>query len=427
MFMLNLGYKWTWATNLDEIRNVVYLACGNDYQRMTRSAMGEFHRVLFDPQLYLAGLDAETCSKVCARLASFPWFSLEGAPEFVSGEMRRTEWTTQMREFVQANWTGALPADEADRFNACFDCIELQQSIGCTHIILPCPIIDERENEAAMAAEWLEQGIEAKDELEVGQPVLATVAIHEMTINDAAFRENGFLDTVADQIVSRDGIDGVYFLIVQNTNGHPFESSSNVWRAYLHLSDAFGQHLDHVVVNFADLFGLVCLSGSATAVIGGNSHALRRMAFDNYLDESFGFALPHFYSNCSISESLTESDLDIVVNRRILRRVRDVTRFSRPLMRELSNGGSASNLPAWAESRNNTAESTSHFLARFVAEANRLAAEDVDERQELVQEWLEEADVNQNVITRRFSPANYRGKMAPSEDWLRVFEEILRN
>ena len=58
MFLLNVGYKWNWASTLDELRGVVYLASGNDAQRMSRKSIPEYNRSMFDPQLYLSNLDA---------------------------------------------------------------------------------------------------------------------------------------------------------------------------------------------------------------------------------------------------------------------------------------------------------------------------------------------------------------------------------
>ena len=424
MFLLNVGYKWNWASNLDEVRGVVYLASGNDAQRMSRKSIPEYNRSMFDPQLYLSGLDASRCSKVCARLASYPWFGVAGAPDFDSGESRRSEWTTQMREHVVEHWANALPEDETDVYNACFDCIEQQLDLSCTHLILPSPLMTEREDEAEVAATWLDQSIAAANEWEVGQPVLATVALHESTLNDRAFEANGYLDTVVDQITSRDGIDGVYVVIMQAQSAHPFETLSPVNRAYLYLSQAFSEHFATVIVNFADIFGLVCLAGSATSVATGQSYALRRLCAE-MIDSGGGRPLPHFYSHPSIWEPFTERDLDVCVANNCVPRVRDVTRISSPLMDELARGGSASNLPAWAEQQSNLAAATHHFLLRVLSEISEVTSMSIPDRIDRVNQWLESAIARQSNIRRRFGEEQIKGKMAPADEWLEIFSDFI--
>lgn len=424
MFLLNVGYKWSCASNLDGLGGVIYLATGNDYQRMSRKSTPDYNRSLFDPQLYLAGLDVSRCSKVCARLASYSWFGVPDMPDFDSGVSSRNEWKEQARLHVVGNWTGATPIEDTEVFNACFDCIEQQLNLSCTHVLLPSPLISEREDEASIAAQWLDKGVEAVEELEVGQPIIATVAIHESTLNDGAFEANGFLDTIVDQVTSRDGLDGVYIVIMQAQRAHPFETLSAVNKAYLYLSNSFAQHYGTVIVNFADLFGVVCLAGSATSVATGQSQALRRLCME-FLDKSGGRALPHFYSHPALWEPFTERDLDVCVNRNCVARIRDVTRISRPLMDELARGGSAANLPEWAEQQSNLGAATQHFLIRIQQVVNEISSMSIPDRLEAVNDWLETAITRQAIIDRRFSPGAPQGKMAPANGWLDLLDGAL--
>tara|TARA_R110002167_G_scaffold148524_2_gene341494 strand:- start:1051 stop:2328 length:1278 start_codon:yes stop_codon:yes gene_type:complete len=424
MFMLNVGYKWNWASNLDDLRGVIYLASGNDYARMSRKRIPEYSRSLFDPQLYLSELDVSRCSKACARLASFSWFGVPDVPQFDSGEINRNQWNAQLREHVIDHWEDSIPTEDTDIYNACLDCIEFQLDLSCSHIILPSPLMTERENEAEFSAQWLDQSIAAANAWDVGQPILATVAIHESTLNDQAFETNGFLDTVVDQITSRTGIDGVYIVIMQAQAAHPFETMSNVNQAYLYLSNTFAQYYDTVIVNFADIFGAVCLASSATSIATGQSYATRRLCMD-FLDTTGGKALPHFYSHPALWEPFTERDLDVCVSRKCVSRIRDVTRVSRPLMDELNRGGSASNLPAWAEQQSNLSASTQHFLIRLRTEIDNLSNLSITERIEHVNDWLGSAIARQAIVKRRFGQANVNGKMAPADIWLDLFNDLI--
>src|SRR5579863_3782905 len=298
MFALNLGYRWNFASTTAGIHDVIYLPQGNSRPRLLRAPRGEAQGVLFDPQLYLAGLDANQCAKACVRLASFPWFGAHELQPFDSGTQKLTEWEAVSREVIAEHWTSAPPDEEAAIATACRDAIEFQLELGCSAILLPSPLITEREDEAQVPARWLDAATEAANELEVGQPLLASVALADTALNDAAFLPAGFLDTVVDQVSSRSGLDGVYIVIAQTEMRHPFQTDARVNRAYLHLCRAFSYiDYDTIVTNFADVFGLVCLGMGATGLATGQSHALRRLALSGLEDESFGKALPHLYSH----------------------------------------------------------------------------------------------------------------------------------
>ena len=111
MFALNEGYQW-FSTNFTTLQGAIYLAAGNDVERMRRSPQGNFTWKMFDPQLYLAGLSGGESAKICARLASYPWFGIEGVPDFNSGEQKRTQWQQALQEFVRDNWRGSAPEED---------------------------------------------------------------------------------------------------------------------------------------------------------------------------------------------------------------------------------------------------------------------------------------------------------------------------
>jgi len=380
MFLLNLGYQWRFT---EEVEGAVFLPTGNTCPRLLRSPLPEFKRVLLDPQLYLAGLNAADCRLVCARLASYPWFGVSNLPEFDSSSRKQREWEKEMQDLVAPQWPGSPPADME---LACFRAIEIQLQISCTQIILPSPLIREREDEAQTQVMWLDAGIAVAQELQVGQPLLATVAVHEATLNEAAFSSGGFLDTVVDQVTAREGLEGVYIVIIQDEAGHPFESSGQVQSAYYYLSSAFsGRGYGTVLTNFADVFGLVCLGSGATGVASGSSQSLRRMALAGFREEGGGIALPRLYSHKLTAELATEADLDRIVQAKLLRRVSDLSPHSDTLMQTLASGGSASQLQPWAESRSNVSTAHRHFIYRMATEEKSLMRLGMADRKERIE------------------------------------------
>lgn len=423
MLLLNLAYQWT-LQNLENLGGVIVLPSGNSLPRVVRENQAH-STVLFDPQLYLAQLDARESSRVCGRLASYPWFGIPDLPNFDSGEMRRSAWNQAMRDAVIDRWPGSAP--EGDRVrDAARSAVEFQESISCTQIILPTPMIVDREDEAATQGLWLDFGIEAARELEVPQPILATVALQENAINESAFLPGAFLDTIVDQVTARDGLSGVYVAVAQTGVRHPFETPVLVLRAYAHLARAFAQFgYDTVFINFADVFGLPCLALGATSLATGPSQNLRRLSLDAFSDAAQGRAYPYFYSHRVVGELATESDLDRIIGARLLSRVRDRTIYSQALMEELArDGGSARNLPNWAESQNNTTTSHKHFVYRIGVEERAMANMAPSEKLEQVRDWLQSAASTYLYIRDRLGDA-LRGRVAPSQRWLDVVEEAV--
>ncbi len=242
-------------------------------------------------------------------------------------------------------------------------------------------------------------------------------------MNEAAFEQGGFLETVADQVTSREGIDGVYIIVAQTHANHPFASDSRVLRAYLHLARVFsaaGYSL--VLVNFAGVFGQACMGAGATGFASGASFPTRRLSFEGFEEPGGGVALPRFYSNRTAGEYLTETDLDAIVARRLLRRVRDVTPYSEMLIEVLATGGSAAQIPAWAESQNNLGAASMHFVSRLASEATRLGRYGPRQRFNHVRDWLEDAAANALYLENRIGD-EVKLRHGPCDKWLELLDE----
>jgi hypothetical protein len=260
----------------------------------------------------------------------------------------------------------------------------------------------------------------------VGQPVLATVAIDEAALNDSAFDEGGFLDTIVDQITSREGVDGVYLLVAQTHANHPFATDSRVLRTYLHLTRAFrGAGYSIVLTNFAGVFGQVCIGAGATGFAAGPSHSTRRLSLEGFDESRQGRALPKLFSRRTIGEYLSESHLDPIVARRLLRRVRDVTPYSEALMEVLAAGGSAAQVPEWAESQNNISAASMHFVSRLASDARRISKVAANQRYEEVRDWLEDAAGNSLYIESRMSDESIELTHAPCQLWIDLLDQVV--
>lgn len=419
MYLLNVGWKWNLTSSLDDLRGVVVLPAYNSAARITRNARPEVRRVLFDPQLYLADLDVSQSAKVCARLASFPWFGIDGLPEFDSSDMSRTEWDQKMRTLVLKSWRGRAPEGEKATKKAAYGAIEVQSQFGCTHVILPAPLCDEREDQGESLGTWIDAGLEAAAEQDTGLPILESVPVHESTLNDSAFSAGGLLDALIDQVAAREGLDGAYIVVAQSAVGHPFETSAAVLRAYAYLSARLrASGLEIVLTNFADVFGLACVGAGASGFVTGPTQSLRRLSSAVFRDDGFGLPLPSLYSHRVVAELLPESDLPRVAEKRLLGRVAEETTESASLLTALRGGVSPATIAAWAESQNNVTASQAHFLIRLIEEDRAMFRRPAADRGAVIQDWLEEVAATSLYIQSRVGKPPLKGRFAPCQSWL---------
>lgn len=415
MFYLNVSFFWNFPAEVRNLDGVVYLASGNSLEKMQRKQLMDHSGLLFDPQLYLAGLGVEENETICGRLASYPWFAVPEVPEFSSGDETRTQWEQAVKAHALANWPGNA-STEPSEIAECAQCaVEFQANLPCSEIILASPLIVEREEEAESQAIWLDKGLEAAHELDVQQALLATVAVADVVLNEGAFEDAGFLDTIVDQVTAREGLSGVYIVVAQSQPNHPLLAPEIVARAYAHLCQRFGeQEYETVLTNFADVLGLACHSAGATDFATGPSQSLRRLCI---APPSRGRgAIPKFYSHRNVAEYFTESDLTRVRDARKLGQVQDNTSISRPLFQTLRAGGTAADLPLWAESRGNVKESQRHFIQRLINADRAISNLNQIEVQSAIQAWLEGAARDRLVVESNVS-GDLRGACAEAEMW----------
>ncbi len=422
MFVLNLGSKWPLAST-DDLRGIVLLPSLNSVQRVARERPGDFHHVLLDPQLYLAGMVAEHRTKACARLAGFPWFGVKGLPAFDSATDKRREWEKSVKAKVASVWPGKVPNAPEE---ACRQALEFQQAVGVTSFIIPTPLLAEREDEASTMGEWIDAGLAAADEMDLAQPLLASVAVSENALNDSAFEGGGALEAVVDQVCARGKLAGVYIVVVQTrSHTHPFENSPNVTRAYLHLTSGFSQAgVGQIVVNFADLAGACCVALGATLFATGASSNQRLVNIEGFKDEGGGIALPWYYSHKSGAEYLTDQHLGPLVKHKLFHRVEDETVASAPLNEVLRAGGSAASVAVWAESQNNYGMAYQHFIQRMVEWGTGLRQSKPRERFQLVADWLENGEASALYLAARLKAKDEKpvGRRAPLQAWRELLE-----
>jgi hypothetical protein len=420
MFLLNVGSAWTVATELDDVGGAIFLASGNTHTRFARRARPDLQHLLLDPQLYLAGLEVKHCGKLCGRLATHPWFLVEDVPQFDSEDGVKV-WQKTVNTVAAANWTGSAPAGD-DVYESCLAAIKTQVEFGCSQVILPCPMLDEREDAGGLLGAWLDESLQAAEVLEVGQPLIATVAISQHTLNAEAFEAGGFLDALVDQVTARKGLAGVYIVVGMYTApGHPFETPGPVLQAYLQLSRAFRESgAGTVMVNFADVFGFACVAAGATNFATGESQTRRRLCMNAFRDQGGGLALPHLYSHKAFGEFSSETDLNPIIKKRLINRIKDETPYSEELFEQIASGHTAADVAQWAESQNNVAAAQRHFISRLALEGEALGGLTRKKRATAIRDSLDAAEGTELLLTKRLK--RRVGRYAPVSHYIELLD-----
>jgi hypothetical protein len=85
-------------------------------------------------------------------------------------------------------------------------------------------------------------------------------------------------------------------------------------------------------------------------------------------------------------------------------------------------GGSAANIPAWAESKNNVSSARGHFLHRVNQETRKIVRKSPAERDDSIRDWLEGAAATSLYIRTRLGDDQLDGPVIPADSWLALFD-----
>jgi len=393
VFCANLGYRWGDVGPDSDVDGVLCMASAIDMASAVRRDLqaGDVSAVLFDPQVYMAGLPFEDSEKTCARLATYPWFPVEVA-DYESGEMTRRDWLGEVTSEMGAEWPPALPTTEEGTLALVRSAIDFQSDFGVTHVILPAPLISEPDSDLAEALLWVDAGLEASQDVKT--PILATLAVSDVCLLRDGSEANPILSIAVDQLSARPELSGVYVVLEQSRGEFRGPIHRQVCRSLLTLSHVLGEECRlHVFVNFAAEFGLACLGAGAKSFASGYENKCRRLHLPDFVQRGGGGAFPRFVSLGCLCEYLPGTDLERIRDRRLLRLLQnDRTLAGAPLLDALQAGRSADNVVGWRESRNNVAEARRHYLQRLSAAARQLASMEAADRARIVYQLLQDAE-----------------------------------
>lgn len=399
-FFVNLGYSFRIPEGADPDGSLI-LASAMPMHQMDRRLFQDSHlqRRLFDPQLYLAGLDVAVARNHCAKLASYPWFNVNGFGDYDSGLQTLQSWTKNARALIGSAWPSSPPADQHTIQIATRECVDFQRRIGCWGVILPSPLTVEPGTDYAVELSWLDEALAYVATLEdFDLPVFATVALSDVCVRFLDPENNPLLEIISDSVSARE-IHGVYILLEQASEADDSRhcANSRALRSVLHLVRTFAHDVGiRVGINFLGSFGLVCKAAGAEWWASNWYKSLYRVRLADRV--AGGRAFPTYWSFPAACDVNLNGDLDALVGAGLLPQVTDHTSASAGLLSALESGAPASSVPAWAYGMSNILAAREHYLLSSIAQDRNLAAQADIARLDSVNEWLEQATVTADQI-----------------------------
>jgi len=427
-FYLNVGYTFK-RPPVHGVDSSVSIASAMPMHVLQRRRIDNryphLQKRIFDPQVYLAGLNAAASQNACANLASYPWFGVNEIDDYDSLLHKQNGWKKMAQKEVVKHWSGSPPTDPREIEAATQDAVEFQVRLRCEVIILPSPLTRDPGTDYSTENQWLESGLRQAQEYREkdGKPVFATVAIQDLCLLAADPDKNPLLEIIADCVSAR-GADGVYLVIEQGQEAIDTRQCGNfrVLQSALHLTHILSCDAGiRVFVNFLGAFGLACVAAGAESWASGWYKSLYRMKLSD--KQAGGRAYPTYWSDGMATDIHLQRDLDTIASSGALASVSTLTPPAAGLINALSSGRMVASVPDWAWRQSNIQAAQEHFIhamARFDQRLHPLS--DLD-KIETVHDWL----TNANALASNVGPHLNSTKLSHISAWEAAFSAYRRD
>jgi len=353
---------------------------------------------LFDPQLYLAGLDANQSAPACAKLASYPWFGINNLRKYSSGQQKQLQWKKEAEQTIPSLWLGTPPSEEKSVRAIVGECVDFQKRLNCQALILPSPLTTDPNTSYSQELLWLDAGLDYKRAHGIDLPAFATVALSDLCLYYTEPSQNHFLDMILDTVTAR-GVDGVYLVLEQSREQAETWHISNtraLW-SLLHLTHIFTQEAKlRVAVNFLGQFGLACEAAGAEIWASDFYKSTYRLRLADKIGG--GRSFPSYWSFSAATSINLKTDFDRLGRAGVINQIADRTEASNGLLMATSSGHGSNSIPAWEYRQSNVAAAREHFLRSSLQAAQTLAGYQGQEKLDFISGWLEEAMKNVQAI-----------------------------
>lgn len=361
MFYQNIGYHWSRLGQ--EIRGAIFGPAYQDIEHLLRRSCPNLGTKLFDPQLYFLDSDDEIEPEhyglLLSRLSTYEWFGINSSP-FDSTSTKASDWRNELKSNIEEAWRNRTPW-VVDWPNKVASCVRLQEDWGVSQIILPSMTVHDQSGNIEKVIAALDEAILVAQKI-TDRPLLASLPLSERLLQYSEIGDLGFVDSLAEQVLSREELAGAYIPVVSGGERDRLASRRTVL-AVLRLCQALGANREmSVVPNFIETLGFAAMALGATGYGSGYAAKHRRFAVSDFRQSSGGIALPKFFSMGLVVDLWPERDLERLPSRHTLRLVEgDETPASAALFSALKNGRRVGSIVEWEERRNNVGQAAQHY------------------------------------------------------------------
>ncbi|MDB4913924.1 MAG: hypothetical protein JWM95_1568 [Gemmatimonadetes bacterium] len=349
------------------------------------------HR-LYDPQLYLAGLDPNSARGTVAKLASHQWFAHHEVPEYDSeqhGSIK--QWKDMHEDALIATWRRTPVTDQTGRVAAARHAIQHQINLGCDAIILPAPLTNIASQNYQVELAWIDVGIALCREMRVSVPIYATVALSDTVLRGVDPSNNPLLHTITSQIAAREELDGAYVVVEQaGEEGYACLCRETLLSLLVLTDDLSRGASKQVVVNYMGTVGAVLVAAGATIWSSGYYLSQRRLKLVDFEDR-MGLAMPRYFSLLLAGDIGLESDIGQAYAAGLGPKILSGTLSGAPLEAALAAKTFPETAPEWFYRSNNITSATAHYNEAAYKIGTILHALDSTRRVEFVERWLRTA------------------------------------
>jgi len=430
-FLTNLAYTFTLPQTVQPSGSILQasgLTMESLIRRKLKSQYPHMKKyLLFDPQLYLSGLDATQSPGHCTKLATYPWFEIPGITKYDSDLQKQSDWKKELEKHITTIWTRKPPNDTSKVLNAVQYCIDFQRRLECDAIILPSPLTFDPATDYSNELMWLDLALDYIKSNKIDDiPIYATVALSDICVRYAEPLSNLLLQMILDAVSARD-INGVYLVIEQSSEpaGTRHFSNTRSLESALHLTHIFTHDCGiDVGVNYFGFYGLALEAAGAKFWSSGWYKSLYRLRLADKL--AGGRAYPSYWSSVAAVDVHLQNDFDTLQNKGMIDSIATYTSASEGLLKAAKQNIPVSMVPAWEYRHSNVTATQEHYLLSAVqAEATHTNYVGKN-RLDYVENWLIKANDQAQKIATVLGPMSFT-KTDYIRAWLDAFQTYRRD
>lgn len=426
MLYLNVRYQFAHPENAGPLAGGIVATSAMPMDQLMRRDFKKHpylqHRLL-DPQLYLAGLDANVARSTVIKLATFPWFAKHDVPPYDSDKHGSIAiWKRDHADQLVASWRRKPPAG-ADIAAAARAAVQVQLDLGCNAVILAGPLTTVATQHFANETEWIDAGLAACKALRVTVPVFATIALSDTVLRGVDPTEHPLLHTITNQVAARGQLAGAYLVLEQTGEDQYVCTRRESLMAMMLITDDLARGASRqVIANYLGTFGSVLTAAGAGIWSTGYYVSQRRMNLAAF-DERMGRAKPRYFSRQLAGDIGLERDLPSAYRAGLGDRILTETAAGSAVAKALKGGTYPRSVPQWAYRPSVIQAAMAHYTEAMSTFGAELRSYEPVRRADAVHKWLKQAvRLSESLGQIGIEKSNVTD-LVHQRVWLDVFEE----